>query len=402
MEQLPKIVTQRLQATAKAGPHLDPNLLTALAEQSLTERERVQVLEHMAHCADCREIVALSLPEFEMAHAAAAAPAKAGWLSWPVLRWGAAVACVLVVGAAVTLRHQRRANPSPMIAPTQSAAPATEDQLSASAATKSSLEVQSPSPAKPDAAVAPALSKQLGRSEFAKSRSAAAASASGRADTRPQSAPSSQVAVAATPLREKAPELEAKEERPNEPVGVFAAKSSEQLADKAAPALEVAEAMPGKAKDAAPKVPASGAGMVGGAVVANRKAARLAPVENEVKSSYAANTVLPRWTLSSDGALQRSLDAGKTWQIIPVPGNATFRALAAVGAEIWVGGASGALYHSSDAGEHWVQVKPVADGKALTAGIISVEFSDARHGKLATTGDETWTTTDGGQSWQSK
>ncbi len=60
MEQLPKIVTQRLQATAKAGPHLDPNLLTALAEQSLTERERVQVLEHMAHCADCREIVALS------------------------------------------------------------------------------------------------------------------------------------------------------------------------------------------------------------------------------------------------------------------------------------------------------------------------------------------------------
>ena len=49
-----------------------------------------------------------------------------------------------------------------------------------------------------------------------------------------------------------------------------------------------------------------------------------------------------------------------------------------------------------------MQVKPVADGKSLTADIIGVEFTDARHGKLTTAANETWTTTDGGQNWQTK
>ena len=48
MEQLPKIVQQRLSAADKAWVHPDPDLLTAFAERSLTERERVQVLQHLA------------------------------------------------------------------------------------------------------------------------------------------------------------------------------------------------------------------------------------------------------------------------------------------------------------------------------------------------------------------
>jgi hypothetical protein len=63
MERLPKIVQQRLQATAPPGVHPDPDLLTAFAEKSLTERERVQVLQHLGQCADCRQVVALAMPE---------------------------------------------------------------------------------------------------------------------------------------------------------------------------------------------------------------------------------------------------------------------------------------------------------------------------------------------------
>ena len=63
MEQLPKIVRQRLQATDKAGVHPDPDLLTAFAEKSLTEHERVQVLQHLARCTDCRSVVSLAMPE---------------------------------------------------------------------------------------------------------------------------------------------------------------------------------------------------------------------------------------------------------------------------------------------------------------------------------------------------
>jgi photosystem II stability/assembly factor-like uncharacterized protein len=110
--------------------------------------------------------------------------------------------------------------------------------------------------------------------------------------------------------------------------------------------------------------------------------------------------MVPRWTLSSDGTLQRSLDAGKTWATIPVAGNSVFRALAAVGANIWVGGSGGSLYRSTDAGEHWLRVKPATGGKMLTTDIIGVEFTDANHGKLTTADEQIWITADAGQTWQ--
>jgi photosystem II stability/assembly factor-like uncharacterized protein len=100
--------------------------------------------------------------------------------------------------------------------------------------------------------------------------------------------------------------------------------------------------------------------------------------------------------------LQRSFDSGKSWQTIPVASHVVFRALAANDSDIWVGGAAGALYHSSDAGQHWTQVKPVADGKPLTADIVTVEFSDPHRGKLITSTRETWTTSDAGNTWQSR
>jgi photosystem II stability/assembly factor-like uncharacterized protein len=110
-------------------------------------------------------------------------------------------------------------------------------------------------------------------------------------------------------------------------------------------------------------------------------------------------TVAPRWTLTSDGTLQRSLDFGRSWQTVQVASLASFRALAANGKDIWVGGLKGALYHSMDAGQNWAQVQPVAAGLALTDDIIGVEFPDVLHGKLTTSNKETWTTQDGGQSW---
>ena len=106
MEQLPKIVQRRLQATAKPGVHPDPDLLAAFVEKSLTDRERSQALQHLADCADCREVMALAMPE--MVSPPSPVLQKSNWLNWPVLRWGALAACVVVVSAAVTLHYQRR------------------------------------------------------------------------------------------------------------------------------------------------------------------------------------------------------------------------------------------------------------------------------------------------------
>ena len=73
MEQLPKIVGQRLQAVSRAEAHPDANLLTAFAEKSLLPREQTQILEHLAACSECREVVAQAQPEENLQHVAAAA-----------------------------------------------------------------------------------------------------------------------------------------------------------------------------------------------------------------------------------------------------------------------------------------------------------------------------------------
>jgi hypothetical protein len=106
-----------------------------------------------------------------------------------------------------------------------------------------------------------------------------------------------------------------------------------------------------------------------------------------------------RWTISSDGQLEHSIDSGKTWQPVAVADNATFRALSANGPDLWVGGASGLLYHSADAGGHWTRVKPAAGATNLTADIAAIEFTDARQGKITASNGEVWLTDDGGQNW---
>ncbi len=142
--------------------------------------------------------------------------------------------------------------------------------------------------------------------------------------------------------------------------------------------------------------------------------------------------LLPRWTISSAGSLQRSFDQGNTWHDVDVNANSaslassevvakesrarqkdadkkvlkkqvgglTFRAVAATGPDVWAGGSGGALYHSLDAGSHWTRVAPSSAGAILTGDIIAVEFSDPQHGKITTSTPEVWTTGDDGQTWQ--
>jgi len=106
MADVPKVVIRGLASCRVAlDTHPDANLLAAFVERSLGGRERLQVLDHLAQCTDCREVIALAVPE-PVAAEVARQPVPAPWFSWPFLRWGAAIACVIVVGAAVTLRQR--------------------------------------------------------------------------------------------------------------------------------------------------------------------------------------------------------------------------------------------------------------------------------------------------------
>jgi hypothetical protein len=349
MAEIPKIVGRRLQAMAKLEDHPDANLLTAFVERSLGKRERVYVLEHLSQCTNCREIVLLSAAQPEIA--VAVAPARSGWSSWPVLRRGALAACVVVVGAVVTLRQRQEA---PQIV-ANVGKPVAVAQLTApnSATEKNGTSLQVP---------------------IAEAKAALAAKR------------------AASQLKAKVP---------NRADGNYAVDASPVEMADARTSSQFVEMVPGRAKDASAELEAARAEKaVGGPLVKKRMTAASAGAATIVSNALIPANLTPRWTLSSDGTLQRSLDSGRTWQTIPVSSQTIFRALAANGLDIWVGGASGALFHSSDAGQHWIQVRPVVNGETLTDDIIGVEFTDTLRGKLTTSSEEIWITADAGQTWR--
>lgn len=110
MENVPKIVKQRLEAGSTLVDHPDADVLTAFSERALPEREQARVLEHMARCAQCREVIALALPSEELAAVIQAPPGK--WFTWPRLRWGLVAAGVIVVGSFGVLRYQQGRGPA--------------------------------------------------------------------------------------------------------------------------------------------------------------------------------------------------------------------------------------------------------------------------------------------------
>ena len=105
MPNVPKIVRQRLQMqNASVASHPDPDVLTALAEQSLSQRERASVLDHVSRCGDCREVLALALPASELMQVVAAKPSS-GRLSWPTLRWAFASAGLAAIALFASLQY---------------------------------------------------------------------------------------------------------------------------------------------------------------------------------------------------------------------------------------------------------------------------------------------------------
>jgi len=108
------------------------------------------------------------------------------------------------------------------------------------------------------------------------------------------------------------------------------------------------------------------------------------------------------WTISSDGKVQRSDDAGKTWVEVRLDDKVTFRVIQAMGSDVWAGGSGGALYHSSDAGATWKRVNLSSGGSPTTETIVVIVSStrDLQHITVRTVSGEQWTTEDGGLHWQ--
>src|SRR3954471_23057450 len=111
MANIPKIVRDRLLApeSVAAMNHPEADVLTAFSERLLPQAERDHVLEHLSRCGECREIVALALPENESNEHAI--PASRARFAWPEFRWAfiaAGLAAILIVGVLQYQLHVHR------------------------------------------------------------------------------------------------------------------------------------------------------------------------------------------------------------------------------------------------------------------------------------------------------
>ncbi len=421
MQNVPKIVTQRLGVPAKAGKHPDPDLLAAFAEQALPQRERSSILEHLARCADCRDIVALALPE--TATQLPVIDTGRTWFAWPTLRWAFVAAGIVAIGSLGVLRYQHnsQSNVAELRSPaaqTFSAEQKQDDKTSANseAAKPNQLTFFRNAPAADKVAVkrvptvdrAPAAitSPLPSRTGGPAPKNLNHMQWQQQGAVQSQVAPSAQNALSSNAVSQDL---------------VVRNGSADQLRDS--PAMSRAK----------PVVTGSAAG-----------APATAPVPAAARAlqqqSFAQASTLPQWNINAAGTLQRSFDQGATWQDVTIladslpkanfaqvqaagkaaaakeaqsanvldtrsatppsaPPSPLFRVLAVNGADVWAGGANSLLYHSADAGGHWARVIPASASSTMSGDVVALDFPDAQHGTIRTSSSEVWITSDGGQSW---
>ncbi|HVI07997.1 MAG TPA: YCF48-related protein [Candidatus Binatia bacterium] len=420
---MPKLVIARLGAQS-SNAHPDPDLLIAFAERNLSTVERNHVMSHLSRCSDCREILALSLPE------AVSVPAYSSthntWFTWPVLRWGMVAVGLLIVSTVgiLELRSPRR-DEKPLVAANLPAkpqgpvasesSPATANPARETTTAASDLVVNAtPPPLRPrtrssarDAAPPAPVDAVTPRPNYGTRAGAGGGIGSGNG-----------AGMASTTVNVEA-----------------------QMAVQPENSDLQAETPVGKAKPAAsPAIAFS--------------PAPSPPMRSEPALMKAA--IIPRWTISDSGSVRRSFDGGQTWQDVDLANSApaaptlaqkddanmaasleitqeakvtkraaaapasskaatvalpavkkeqsgvtlVFRALAVASpTEIWAGGNGGYLYHTRDGGNQWERVIP-ADSAALTGDILSIRFSSVQNGTITTSSSEIWSTSDDGQTWR--
>ncbi len=149
MSELSNALRQRLASAEEPRVHPDTDTLTAYLEQLLPASERHSVVEHLAVCRQCRDVLALSVPEPALAEASATVavrPARRGLLAWkPALGLAASLAGLAIVTAVIIELPTRRTSLSAFSSAANNPSAATPAPAESTAAQPAGAAVNSPS-----------------------------------------------------------------------------------------------------------------------------------------------------------------------------------------------------------------------------------------------------------------
>ena len=454
--EVPKIVYDRLRTAAPepdsnavARAHPDADLLTAFAEQALSAPEREEVLHHLALCGNCREVLSLadvlslaidsakdsvnsvdappvpisteSEPESEPVQTASIRfAARKNWrpvFAWPNLRWAGLAAGVAIVAAVLVLHpgkqnHAAQSATSPSIVASVPRAAGSEVALSSSNESSSN---QSTVVAKSDKAQNDAESPSSGRANLNTEPRFAAHIADNK-KSKSNVAPFTGDALMArnyAPAIEKAkPALQPQETQTTGAIGTTATTTTNAQQ---------------KTDDTTGFTAGLGSARLGSTPSSETSAA--AAVNNGPRpgSPSGHGSMQPAMWAIAAGVLQRSVDAGQTWQIT-LHSDRPLLTYASRDQDVWAGGEAGALFHSADGGATWTRVQPSIKGQMLSSDITQIDISNSdvsnsdvsnndflngknnnndklysrqnlKHIVVSTGGHEVWRSADGGKTW---
>jgi hypothetical protein len=362
------------QATADFEAHLDADLLTALAEDTLLPSERNSVFAHLAVCSECREVLSVTTAARHDAGEGASArpiprPARTplwGWLPW------AATAAGIAAITTILLFH-----PHKVLAPATTAtngSPTTSDKATPGQRARIPAEalnqvvVSAPPEAKarhekpaPPSGAATGLAPARQTTNAAKSQSS---EQSGRALALNNSdvEGSSALAAAAQPI-----------------AGTTAAKIASQSA--------TVQVTPTQNAILPQTTTAEPGAALGGPLAAGN-----------LTRAFSAVSVRPQWRINEEGQVERSFGNG-VWQEVLDARPSKLRVVSVLRGSVWAGGDKLRLYRSLDNGGTWSAVQLPPKGDAANA-ITHVRFETPLDGKIDAADGSSWITTDGGITWK--
>jgi hypothetical protein len=375
MTELPKSVRDHLaRAQAPATPHPDADLLTAYAENSLGAAERQHVTEHVAVCAECREVLFLAQPEVEQAQVVAK-PVAARRFAW--MAWASVAAVIVVVGSAVVLRQEK----------VKPGFPTRETPLVMKAEEPKTEEAPKPFPSNTVAS---------------DNRTGTRTAANTKKQEEDLAVEAPAIAQSIVPPNKELAAADKKKDEMANSAGVSANEGMQQ---------NVQGVIGGK------QIPSGPANTVNSNVTnvytAQNTAPAAAPAQKiQRKTELARNAAVPsttyeysmdaavrqelgraHWRISKTGGLERSY-VSDDWKPVALGAGVTFRVISVVGDVVWAGGNHGALYVSRNGGIDWAPVKFDS-----TSDVASIHFDDEVNGKIQTEDGKTWKTADAGNSW---